>query len=86
MSDGANLEGVFPGQASSPVIKGIDSIDASKVNTDLLGLRHGYYGDSASILYDLDQLFQGRLASKRLGLREVRNSNGLYWEFMATAH
>jgi esterase/lipase superfamily enzyme len=72
------------GGANTLVIEGIDSIDASKVKTDLLG--HGYYGDSTSILFDLDQLFQGRPASKRLGLREARNSQGLYWEFTATAH
>jgi esterase/lipase superfamily enzyme len=64
------------------VLPGIDSIDASAIDTGTLGLNHGYYGDRSSVIYDLNQLVHGVAAGKRLDLHPTRNSQGDYWEFM----
>ena len=64
------------------VLPGIDSIDASAIDTGTLGLNHGYYGDRSSVIYDLNQLVHGVAAGKRLDLHPTRNSEGDYWEFM----
>jgi len=58
---------------------GIDTIDASKVDTSLLG--HSYVGDSASVLKDLANLFAGhQRALERAGLDEVVVAQGRYWQ------
>jgi len=66
------------------VVPGIDSIDASAIDTGILGLNHGYYGDRSSVIYDLNQLVRGVAASQRLDLHQTRNAQGAYWEFMKT--
>lgn len=61
--------------------RGMDSIDASKVDTSLLGLGHQYYGDSSTILHDLDQLFTGRPPDQRLDLRKESGNGLVYYVF-----
>jgi len=61
------------------VLRGMDSIDASAIDTGTLGLNHG---DRSSVIYDLNQLVHGTAADKRLDLHQTRNSQGAYWEFM----
>ncbi|WLE98476.1 MAG: alpha/beta hydrolase [Candidatus Electrothrix communis] len=66
------------------VFPGIESIDASNVATSFL--EHSYYGDSESIISDIENLITTR---KRAGKREqenkklIRRSNpkGIYWKF-----
>lgn len=62
------------------VVPGVDTIDASSVDTGLTG--HSYYADSRSILFDLFNLLRhGRPPDERFGLLP-REHNGLrYWEF-----
>lgn len=63
------------------VVDGIDSIDASRVNTGLLG--HSYYGDNRSIISDIYYLLRAETpVSKRFGMFEQLNKRGLlYWAF-----
>ncbi len=35
------------------MVDGVDTIDASLVDTSLVGLRHSYFGDKRSILNDM---------------------------------
>lgn len=61
------------------VIQGIESIDASSVDTSSLGMGHQYYADSREILGDLYGFFQGRPPEKRFSLK--RSQDGRYWHF-----
>ncbi len=63
----------------SPVVAaGVDTIDASSVDTSLTG--HSYYADSRSVLFDLFALLRyGKPPAERFGL-EAKDQGGLtYW-------
>lgn len=60
------------------VVPGIESIDATGVDTGLLG--HSYFSDEKSILSDLYQIINfSKPARERKGLTAVESSNGKYW-------
>ncbi len=60
------------------VAKGLDTIDASLVDTSLLG--HSYIGDVQSIVSDLhDLVVQGKRATERLGLELLQRQALNYW-------
>jgi esterase/lipase superfamily enzyme len=62
------------------VIPGIETVDASLVDTSLLG--HSYIGDSRTVITDMTALvLQGTRAEKRAGLRMINGSAGRYWSF-----
>jgi esterase/lipase superfamily enzyme len=61
------------------VLQGMETVDASNVNTELLG--HSYYS-GRSVLSDMHSLIQhGTRASARFGLRPVNTAKGCHWEF-----
>jgi hypothetical protein len=64
---------------------GIETVDASNVDTSLAGLRHQYYGDASQTLADVFAFLGGTPASKRFGLRPARASGGEYWIFAPVA-
>jgi esterase/lipase superfamily enzyme len=57
----------------------LDTIDATEVDTNLLG--HSYYGDNRSIIGDIYHLIKGRSGPPRFGLRELESPKGRYWAF-----
>lgn len=62
------------------VVPGIESIDASRVETDFLG--HSYIGNTTSVLGDIFHLMRNNLrADQRSGIRRVEGPQGSYWEF-----
>jgi esterase/lipase superfamily enzyme len=62
------------------IARGLDSIDASGVDTSLVG--HSYYADNRSIISDLFYLIQqGVGPERRFGLEPVRVEPGVYWRF-----
>jgi esterase/lipase superfamily enzyme len=62
------------------VVNGIDTIDASAVDTSLVG--HSYFAESASVLADIDDIFRRHAApDQRLHLRAVDAQAGRYWIF-----
>jgi hypothetical protein len=67
------------------VTPGIETVDASAVDTSLTGLGHSYYGDATQVLSDLFNFFQGNPASKRFGLRTAQSKDGPYWIFAPAA-
>ncbi len=77
------LYGGFPraGQSGDGlvVVRGVDTIDASAVDTGLLG--HSYYGDEQSILSDMFYMFRGVRPEARAMLVGRRNRDGDYWAF-----
>jgi len=63
------------------LVSGVTTIDASVVDTSLLGALHQYYADSRTILSDLFQLMQERPPGERFGLRRVQRNGLPYWIF-----
>ncbi|MCU1305616.1 MAG: hypothetical protein JWN45_311 [Acidobacteriaceae bacterium] len=57
----------------------LDTIDASAVDTSLLG--HSYYGDNRSIIGDIYNLLKEHSAPPRFGLQEMDSPKGRYWAF-----
>ena len=69
------------GGANIVIVPGIDTIDASAVDTSLTGLYHSYYADNATVLSDLFAYFRGRDPDARFGLTPIQETRGLYWRF-----
>jgi esterase/lipase superfamily enzyme len=69
------------GQAGSEilVLPGMDTVDASRVKTDLLG--HSYFGDSDTVISDLFRLIRDRKMPAERGLLQQLQSAGPYWRF-----
>lgn len=61
------------------VINGIDTIDASRIKTDLLG--HSYYAETVPLLYDIFHLLVNGLSPNKRNLRSQKKNNVLYWSF-----
>ncbi len=62
------------------VIPGIDTIDVSNVDSNLIG--HFYYGDNRSVISDLRSLLDGLLPARRATLESVTSPAGeMYWRF-----
>ncbi|MPY72251.1 MAG: alpha/beta hydrolase [Alphaproteobacteria bacterium] len=63
------------------LVEGIDSIDASLVDTSFFSARHAYIADKASVLSDVHAIVtSGNNPSERFGLAES-NTNPMYWWF-----
>ncbi len=58
---------------------GIDTIDATKVNSEILG--HSYFAQSAPMRRDLRQLLELHSEPKARGLLPVRRAQWMYWQF-----
>lgn len=68
------------------VVRGVDTIDATQVETAILGLRHLYYADNSTILSDLFHLLRGRSPADRSArLEPVGSAPNLYWRFRPAA-
>jgi esterase/lipase superfamily enzyme len=61
------------------IVRGIDTIDASAVNTSFLG--HSHFAESRSVLEDIYWLFQNQPVAKRFGILPEQGPNGVYYVF-----
>ena len=62
------------------VVPHVDTIDASAVDTSLLG--HAYYGDNRSILSDIYDVIQsGKPPEQRFGMHAMTFEQSQYWAF-----
>lgn len=62
------------------IVRGVDTIDASRVDTNLIG--HFYYADNKSVLSDIFSLVtHGDPPGERFGLLPQTSDRGLYWLF-----
>ncbi len=60
------------------ILKGLDTVDATVVDTSLLG--HSYYAENRSVISDMFYVIIKQLPpSERFGLEPVRESFGEYW-------
>ncbi|MDA9524611.1 hypothetical protein XI06_31060 [Bradyrhizobium sp. CCBAU 11434] len=66
------------------VVDGVDTIDASLVDTSLVGLRHSYFGEKRSILNDMFNLIVQQLApDQRFDLQVAGDALRKYWSYRA---
>ena len=62
------------------LFEGIETIDATNVNTGLTG--HSYLADNSSVIADIHRLIQdGKRPAERHGLKTVNAPSGQYWRF-----
>lgn len=69
------------GETSQPITPypGIDLIDATAVDSSLLG--HTYYGGSISVLHDLGELLMDQPIERRAYLKTAESNGHPYWFF-----
>ena len=61
-------------------IQGIETIDASRVDTGLVG--HSYFAERVSVIADIFNLVgNGQRAARRFGLQPIDTPAGKYWAF-----
>ncbi|MBR1088563.1 alpha/beta hydrolase [Bradyrhizobium manausense] len=66
------------------IVDGVDTIDASLVDTSLVGLRHSYFGEKRSILNDMFNLIAQQLApDQRFDLQAAGDALRRYWSYRA---
>jgi esterase/lipase superfamily enzyme len=64
------------------VVDGVDTIDATRVDTSLIGLGHSYFGSKRSILEDIADMIEHRTEpSRRFQLREAGRPPRRHWEY-----
>jgi hypothetical protein len=62
------------------IVPGLDTIDASLIDTDFLG--HSYFSESWPLLSDIHSLmFNDELASQRFGVMTIDTKDGEYYAF-----
>ncbi len=67
------------------VVDGVESIDASDVDTSLLG--HGYFADTLSLIHDIHQVLLGEMPHQRVLIEHHHSVQGefrKYWAFKRT--
>jgi hypothetical protein len=64
------------------VVPGIDTIDVSAGDSSLLG--HSYYGESVSVLGDIERLLNDQPPSDREYLQPMPREKLTYWLFRPT--
>jgi esterase/lipase superfamily enzyme len=61
------------------IVPGVDTIDASEVNTDLLG--HGYFAATQPLIHDIYNVIKNAHRPDKRLLKEVFSGNLKYWKF-----
>lgn len=59
------------------IVEGIDTIDASKVDTNLLG--HGYFAESKQVIDDIFQVIHYGFSPERRNLKRRKRGSDEYW-------
>lgn len=64
------------------IVDGVDTVDASRVDTSLIGLRHSYFGSARTILSDIASLLNERKEpSLRFDVKPVGAPPRRYWAY-----
>ncbi len=65
------------------VTRGVDTVDATIVDTSMFGLGHSYFATKRTVLGDIFELINKNTPpNKRFGLRQKTHQKGPYWEFV----
>ncbi|QAA81233.1 alpha/beta hydrolase [Aequorivita sp. H23M31] len=74
-----NLRRVGDGGADIVCAKGIETIDASDIDTDLLG--HGYFAQTKSLLDDISTILEKNEIPEKRNLKSKHHNDFEYWTF-----
>ncbi len=70
------------GGSNVVVVNGVETIDASMVGRDLLGLGHSYFSSKKTLLSDISYVIKEALPPwRRDGLEEIKVGELRYWVF-----
>jgi esterase/lipase superfamily enzyme len=61
-------------------LPGTESVDASSVDTSVLGLGHSYYAEQSNLLKDMNKLINGQRAPQRTETLELMKQRQAAWE------
>jgi esterase/lipase superfamily enzyme len=67
------------------VVPGIDTVDASGIDTSVLGLGHSYFAEAGPVLADITLLLINDKPPAERSLREQLEGTGKYWKFSSSA-
>lgn len=74
-----NLRRVGDGGADLVCSKGIETIDASQIDTDLLG--HGYFAETRILLDDISKILKENTSPENRQLKRLQHEEFYYWTF-----
>ena len=63
-----------------PVLPGIETVDASGIDTDLFSFRHSYFAECWRVVSDLQGLVCFKRAAQDRKLDQIRDPRGVYWK------
>lgn len=63
------------------IAPGIDTVDASLVDTNLFSLGHSYFSKRRTVLSDISDVLEGKLPQDRFQLFQQTCDRGRYWSF-----
>jgi esterase/lipase superfamily enzyme len=71
--------------ANLMVLDGIDTVDATDMDTGFFALGHSYVGDDTLAVTDLRKLIVGRLPPERRGLQRLVRASRTFWRLLSRA-
>ena len=71
--------------ANLMILDGIDTVDATDVDTGFFALGHSYVGDDTLAITDLRKLIVGRLPPERRGLQRLARASRTFWRLLSRA-
>ena len=63
------------------IVEGVDTIDASRADTSLIGLHHSYFGEKRSILRDIFDVISGHGMAKRFEIKAAPGTPSKHWVY-----
>jgi len=63
------------------ITPGVDSVDASSVDTNLFSLGHSYFSKKRTVLSDISDVLEGKPPGNRFQLTPRTSDRGQYWAF-----
>jgi esterase/lipase superfamily enzyme len=86
----ASLEAnkAFPAGHVPPVtlISGVDTVDASAIESSFFGLGHDYFATTRAVLTDISLLLKSGSPPPRVGLKRTQQNGATYWSLVPSTY
>jgi esterase/lipase superfamily enzyme len=78
----------FPAGHVPPVtlLSGVDTVDASAIESSLFGLGHDYFATTRAVLTDISLLLKSGSPPPRMGLKRAQQNGATYWSLVPSAY
>jgi esterase/lipase superfamily enzyme len=78
----------FPAGHVPPVtlLPGVDTVDASAIESSLFGLGHDYFATTRAVLTDISLLLKSGSPPPRVGLKRAQQNGATYWSLVPSAY